>query len=618
MLKFKIRHSGRCRSARLTPWVAALLALCLWAGPAWAYRPFGWIWQNWPYVYDTNDGNWYYFSTGDAFWVYAPSPGPGWERLGTTELVSGWAFYSWPYAYDAETKYWSYLNEGDSQWCLNLSNGIWSRFGQFPPREPGPAALQDFDGDGRSDFTTFERAIGFWRILPREGEPLRTLALGGPNTTPVSGDFDGDGIADPAVFNTFTAIWSIIQSSNTQLVQIAFGDPDLFPVPADYDGDGITDLATYSRQTGDWWIRESTTGNVRTDNMGGPLYRPVPADYDGDGRADLAVFLAAFGQWVIRESGSGKTTSLQLGNNRTIPVPGRYDGDRRADPAVYEPALSRWTIQESLTGLRRTYIIGGGDAVPVAGDFDGDGRQDIAVYRPSIGRWQVRQSRDGVYVSTAFGVESRRAVAAYALGAVEDLRIHCHGDSITYGVSSSSGGPSTGYPIRMERNLEGDYGGDIVALNYGVSGETTGRGRLRLPDQLAASRARVLLIMEGTNDHFYKVPFSDIENNLRDMVQTGLSRGLYVVIATIPPVLASKRPDQQQRIQSFNPRIYNIARDFGIPVAPVYEFITGVPGWENTLMDAKSANHPNDAGYEYVRAAFIYALTPALDAAALR
>ena len=42
----------------------------------------------------------------------------------------------------------------------------------------------------------------------------------------------------------------------------------------------------------------------------------------------------------------------------------------------------------------------------------------------------------------------------------------------------------------------------------------------------------------------------------------------------------------------------------GIKVAQVWESITAVPNWQNTLIDQNTANHPNDAGYLIVRDAF--------------
>jgi len=100
------------------------------------------------------------------------------------------------------------------------------------------------------------------------------------------------------------------------------------------------------------------------------------------------------------------------------------------------------------------------------------------------------------------------------------------------------------------------------------------------------------------------------------MVFTAQRHGVQVVIATIPPVISNQyrnRSGQQARIQAFNPRIYQIAADYGIPLALVYESITAVPGWEQNLMHQPSANHPNDAGYQFVRDAFFDAVADGIN-----
>jgi acyl-CoA hydrolase len=239
----------------------------------------------------------------------------------------------------------------------------------------------------------------------------------------------------------------------------------------------------------------------------------------------------------------------------------------------------------------------------------------VAVYHPPRGRWYIQQSGNGQLRIQNWGARVARPVQAYAQGALEDIRVHSHGDSITYGMGSYLNGPPTGYPVLLEEYLEGGFGGDFVSLNYGVPGETTDGGVNRLPWDLAYSDADVLLIMEGTNDHFFNHPYDQIESNLRTMVVQGLARGKFVVIATIPPVIPAQRYNQQQRIIGFNPRIYAIARDYNIPVAPVYEFITSMAGWEYLLMDPSTGNHPNDTGYAFVRAAFYTALQPYLETA---
>ncbi|MCE9613373.1 MAG: FG-GAP-like repeat-containing protein [Lentisphaerae bacterium] len=486
------------------------------------------------------------------------------------------------------------------------------------PAKAAPVRF-DFDGDGKDDPAVYRRETGAWYILQSSTHTVSQYAWGYYDATPVSGDFDGDGRAEVAVFAQGNATWSILNLASGATQHTVWGDPDAFPVPADYDGDGKTDLAVFYRTTGEWQIRNSATGTTRVQTWGALDPRPVPADYDGDGRDDLAYYVAVLGDWFILESSSGATRRYHLGRTEARPVPGDYDGDRKADIAVFDAPLARWQIRDSSTALGRTLTFGTSQSVAVPADYDGDHRTDLSEYRPAAGRWRIRQSGAGNAVREEAGAGLwLRAVQAYAHGAVENLRIHCHGDSITYGKGSSTDGPASGYPLLLEQLLEGAYGGDVTALNYGQSGESTGDGVTRLSWMLRQSHARVLLIMEGTNDHVFNRPFDTIESNLRSMVRNGQSMGLFVVIATIPPVVPSMRPEQYENIKAFNPRIYTIARDYHIPVAPVYEYITSVPHWDSTLMEHENGNHPNDTGYQYVRMAFVNALAPYLASADLR
>lgn len=319
-----------------------------------------------------------------------------------------------------------------------------------------------------------------------------------------------------------SAKWYIIYSSTGTHVAIPFGGPDNTPVQDDYDGDGITDIAFFLRNTQQWYIRESSTGGTRLQQWGVPGSRPVPADYDGDGKTDLAVYWPLLGKWHILESSTGRHRQERFGSSVQRPVPGYFDDDIYADVAIYSPKSGNWHILESTTGQIVTRFWGALNAPAVPADYDGDGITDIAVFHPQGRKWYIRRSTDAALHIENGGGSMARAIAAYAQGAVENLRLHCHGDSITYGTDSALNGPATAYPIRLEEHLEGGFGGDIVALNHGNPGESTGSGRSRLAFELALSRANVLLIMEGVNDHFFNTNFNTIESNLRAMVLEGL------------------------------------------------------------------------------------------------
>ena len=186
---------------------------------------------------------------------------------------------------------------------------------------------------------------------------------------------------------------------------------------------------------------------------------------------------------------------------------------------------------------------------------------------------------------TVWGSSNRVPVQAYAQKGGEGVTMLCMGDSITYGMGSSSDGPATGYPILLERWLDVFVGGSSFSINVGDPGESTSGGKKRLKGLLDKYKPDILLLMEGTNDARSDAALKKTKSNLRAMVKMALDRKMRCVIATIPPVIKSRthdRTNQNKRIKKFNPEIYKIGRDYGIPVAKVYESITAVPSWSAT------------------------------------
>ncbi|MBU4286387.1 MAG: hypothetical protein KKD76_05705, partial [Verrucomicrobia bacterium] len=343
--------------------------------------------------------------------------------------------------------------------------------------------------------------------------------------------------------------------------------------PEDFDGDDKADPCLYQESTGAWYVLLSGNAYLEVAAIWGKSgYQAAPADYDNDGRADPCVYNRITGEWQVLLSGSGYTNSASFtwGNAAYKPVPGDYNGDGRADPMVYADSIADWSV-----------LLSGNE------------------YKDA---------------SLPFGGTNWAAVKSLWR---EDLVFMAFGDSITYGGGSSSDSPATGYPKLLETKLKQYYDGYFSSINQGRGGENTYDGFERFTQTLDATNPNLVLLMEGTNDHVDNVPFDQIEENLSNMIRIALARGIPVIIATIPPVISNEyynRSAQMARIVAFNPRIYAIAADFNIPVAPVFEAITAVPGWESRLMNQPSANHPNDAGYQVVRNAFYTPVSAGLNA----
>ncbi|MCG3145691.1 MAG: hypothetical protein HONDAALG_03333 [Gammaproteobacteria bacterium] len=266
-------------------------------------------------------------------------------------------------------------------------------------------AATDFDGDGKTDFISWDEASREWRIVLSGDGSTQTHAWSDgyePSRDVFApGDYDGDGRGDPAVFRRADGNWQIMLSSNGELVTRQFGSGADTPVAADYDGDGRTDIAVWRGSEGAWLILRSSDNQVETVSWGSasaPYFDlPVAADYDGDGKADIGVFRRANGRWLIKLSSDGSFVDRLWGLATDAPVPADYDGDGKTDIAVRRGAYANWRILRSSDAKMMAISLDAAafDDAPITGDFDGDGLADAAAWSPGEGRWRVKLSHDG-------------------------------------------------------------------------------------------------------------------------------------------------------------------------------------------------------------------------------
>jgi lysophospholipase L1-like esterase len=148
------------------------------------------------------------------------------------------------------------------------------------------------------------------------------------------------------------------------------------------------------------------------------------------------------------------------------------------------------------------------------------------------------------------------------------------GDSLTYGTGAREG---ESYPEVLSAMI----GRRVVSA--GVPGEQTAGGLQRLAAVLDDFQPRIMLLCLGGNDMLRKVDATEIERNLRQMIETARSRGVSVVLIGVPkPALFGGTANFYERI----------AKDFGIP----YE---GAILNEILKDNAYKADpiHPNAQGY---------------------
>jgi hypothetical protein len=239
-----------------------------------------------------------------------------------------------------------------------------------------------------------------------DGQALTGNALITVNASPGAGtkvpsDFDGDGRTDISTFRNVSGVgtWFITNSSNGAFVGTAFGFGTDVIAPADYDGDNKTDVAVY--RNGEWFLLRSSNGTFQAFNFGLAADKPTPGDFDGDNKADFAVFRPSNGTWYITQSSNNAFVAFPFGLSGDIPVFGRFDADNKDDIAVYRS--NTWYITNSSNNAFVAFQFGSAGDIPTTGDYDGDGRNDYAVFRPSNGTWYVSQSSNGAFRGVAFG-----------------------------------------------------------------------------------------------------------------------------------------------------------------------------------------------------------------------
>ncbi|MDD5677870.1 MAG: M6 family metalloprotease domain-containing protein [Kiritimatiellae bacterium] len=277
-----------------------------------------------------------------------------------------------------------------------------------------PGAFNDYDGDGKTDYSFYGWMDGKWYIWSSYYHRYLFYGTkwGDDGYIPVSGDFDGDGIADIAVYSENSKYWYIYFTGTGLYSTLQWGGPGFKPACGDYDGDGKTDYALYYSPGGNWYIWSSLYHRYLFygTKWGGNGYIPAAGDFDGDGIADIAVYSENSKYWYVYFTGTGLYSTLQWGGPGFKPACGDYDGDGKTDYALYYSPGGNWYIWSSL--YHRYLFYGakwGGDGyIPVAGDFDGDGKADIAVYSEDSKYWYVYFTGTGLYSTLQWGESEYR------------------------------------------------------------------------------------------------------------------------------------------------------------------------------------------------------------------
>ena len=263
----------------------------------------------------------------------------------------------------------------------------------------------DFDGDGRSDVSTFRPSNGTWNALLSSNGAATSTNWGLSNDKPAPADFDGDNKTDLAIFRD--GVWWILNSFNGTVSTVGFGLAGDVPVPNDFDGDGRADIAVWRPADGVWYQLRSLGNQFAAGAFGLNGDKPILGDFDGDGLGDLAVYRPADGTWHLLRSADNSYVAFPFGIASDRPCAADFDGDGKTDPCVFRATADGnqpdFFILRS-SDLSAAFVSWGlpGD-VPTAGDFDGDGKTDIGIFRPASNAWFWLQSSNTAVGFSAFG-----------------------------------------------------------------------------------------------------------------------------------------------------------------------------------------------------------------------
>jgi len=283
------------------------------------------------------------------------------------------------------------------------------------------SAFADFDGDGRSDYSTFRPSNNTWFIRRSSNNSFFGIPFGFVDDFKTPGDYDGDGRADISVFRPSNGTFFVLRSSDGTVQSIQFGQNGDEPVARDYNGDGRTDYAVVRRVNGQliWFILTSNNFTFTATQFGLATDVVAPGDYDGDGRFDLAVYRGGGADrtrqatFFVQRSRDG-FLAVQFGLGSDLVVPGDYDGDGRTDFAVVRAGVNyTWFILTSSNFSFRAVQLGTKPFFTTQADYDGDGRTDISVWDPVNGRFSTLRSTDGVIVQVNFGQNGDFPIANY-------------------------------------------------------------------------------------------------------------------------------------------------------------------------------------------------------------
>ncbi|HWC14903.1 MAG TPA: PKD domain-containing protein [Actinomycetota bacterium] len=287
----------------------------------------------------------------------------------------------------------------------------------------GDGYAGDFNGDGKQDIASFNKANGAWLVGLSTGTRFNFTHWADYASvngwTHVVGDYNGDGKDD--IFGYRNDRFVVAVSDGTKFTVSTWRELNLSWtwqtfIAGDYNADGLDDIAGYHKEAEKWQVYISSgssfpTSVAWTAAQSVANWSHVGGDYNGDGKYDIASFNPGNNNWRVHLStGSAFTTSTWAtvtpdccwGRKRS----GDFNADGRDDIASFLNG-SEWRVSKSRTD--NTFTTARWAALsPTTGwtealvaDYDLDGRDDIANFQSATSTWYVSLTSGATSFSTS-------------------------------------------------------------------------------------------------------------------------------------------------------------------------------------------------------------------------
>lgn len=154
---------------------------------------------------------------------------------------------------------------------------------------------------------------------------------------------------------------------------------------------------------------------------------------------------------------------------------------------------------------------------------------------------------------------------SHARNAEKPIKIIAFGDSLTAGYRLN---PSAAFPVQLERALKAKNH-NVVVVNAGVSGDTTGAGLARL-DWVIPDDADAVILELGANDALRGQNPKQTRKNLDEILTKLTAKKLDVLIAG----MAAPRSLGEDYVKAFDPIFPDLAKKYNQLLYPF--FLDGV------------------------------------------